>query len=74
MSAQASTLGGLSPLDAIVGHLREWVRSLDSRVAARRNARVVATRVGLNAAPAEVLSVYLGSIPFTNGDAWEALR
>jgi hypothetical protein len=54
--------------------LRTWTRAFDSRVAARQSANVVATHVSHGANHPEFLDVYLSSIPFTNGDAWEVLR
>ena len=49
-------------------------RAFDSRVAARRDTRIVATHVSRISDHPEFVSMYLASIPFTNGDAWEVVR
>jgi hypothetical protein len=77
MQTQADTMK-LAPAADIVTRVVElyesFKRALGSRVATRRNASIVATHVSRSAAPPEFLSVYLASIPFTNGDAWEVMR
>jgi hypothetical protein len=74
MSALAPTFTGLAALDVVVAYLRDGVRAFGSRFAARPNATISAPHVDRSADRPDYLRVYLGTVSFVNGDAWEVFR